>query len=138
VDAAYVRMDGHLGRLMDSLEEGDLLVVVSDHGWNFDGTNHWRMPDGVFALFGAGVVKGLAPARVHVYDVAPTVLRYLGLPLSRGFPGRALVEAFSPEVRASLPESYVASYGPRHQTLRVSDDLIDAAQKMQLDSMGYR
>jgi len=138
VDEAYMRMDRHLGSLMDALEEGDLLVVVSDHGWNFDGTNHWRMPDGIFGLYGTGVRNGLAPERVHVYDVAPTVLRYLGLPLSRELEGRALDEAFTSEALAGLPASFVESYGPRHQALRVSDELIDAAQKRQLDSMGYR
>lgn len=135
---AYRRMDGRLGALMAGMEPGDLLVVVSDHGWNFDGTSHWRTPDAMFALYGGGVRKGFRLGRRHLFDVAPTVLYYLGLPISRELQGEILAEAFTDGVQEELPLSYVASYGPRNSTLRVSDNLIDAAHKKMLTPLGYR
>jgi hypothetical protein len=138
VDEAYAMMDRRLEALMVGMAPGDLLVVVSDHGWNFDGTSHWRKPDAIFALFGSAVKPGFRPGRQHLFNVAPTVLYYLGLPLSRELHGEAVEEAFTEETRRELPRSYVATYGPRNFTLRVSDDLIDAAHRKMLTPLGYR
>lgn len=135
--ATYQGMDQLIGRLVAGLREGDLLVVVSDHGWRYDGTSHWRMPDGIFALYGGGVKKGFSPGRVHVYDVAPTILYYLGLPVSKEMPGKILDVAFTPEAVSRLPRVSVATYGPRILPVRVSDPEMDGDYKAKLKSLGY-
>ena len=138
IDDAYRRMDRRLGSLMEGMERGDLLVVVSDHGWNLDGTSHWRKPDAIFGLYGESVRKGLQAERQHLMNVAPTVLYYLGLPISRELQGEILTAAFTDETLDELPLSYVASYGPRNHALRISKTLIDAAHKKMLTPLGYR
>lgn len=135
--ATYRRMDALIGRLMSELREGDLLAVVSDHGWRYDGTSHWGMPDGVFALYGSGVRRGFSPGRVHVYDVAPTILYYLGLPVSREMPGKVLDAVFTPAAASLLPRVSVASYGPRARPVRVADPEMDGEYREKLKSLGY-
>jgi len=137
VKAVYEKMDLLIGRLMGRMTEGELLVVVSDHGWRYDGTSHWRLPDAIFALYGSGVREGVSPGRVHIYDVMPTLLYYLGLPLSREMPGKAIEAAFTPEAVALLPKVFVPSYGPRVRPLRVSDPEIDGDYKKKLKPLGY-
>ncbi|HZE89036.1 MAG TPA: alkaline phosphatase family protein [Verrucomicrobiae bacterium] len=135
--AVYERMDALVGRQMTLLRPGDLLVVVSDHGWRYDGTSHWRKPDGIFALYGSGVRQGFSPGRIHVYDVAPTILYYLGLPISKEMPGKALEAAFTPAATALLPRVSVASYGPRSRPVRVADPEMDGEYRAKLKSLGY-
>lgn len=137
VNQAYRRMDGVLGSIMDGMREGDLLVVVSDHGWRFDGTSHWKAPDAILGLYGSGVKEGVSLGRVHVYDVGPTLLYYLGLPLSRELPGRVLEEGFRPEILDGLPKIHVASYGRRAQPMRMADPATDEAYRERLKSLGY-
>ena len=137
VDQVYRKMDDVLGGILAGMEEGDLVMVVSDHGWRFDGTSHWRMPDAILAMYGSGVRRGFSPARAHVYDVAPTLMYYLGLPLSRELPGRVIEEAFVPETLRYLSKFHVATYGRRTQPMRIADPATDEAYIERLKSLGY-
>jgi type I phosphodiesterase/nucleotide pyrophosphatase len=144
VEAVYAWMDGIVGSLMDKLEDGDLLAVVSDHGWRYDGTGHHGKPDGILALYGSEVRPGLSSGRLHVYDVAPTLLSYLGVPMSADMPGKVLEECFLPAAGRSLAREVVASFGPRARrergtiagTAEEQSDLDDEYLKM-LKSLGY-
>ncbi len=137
LEAVYARMDTLLGTLMGKLADGDLMVVVSDHGWRYDGTSHWRMPDAIFALFGSAVRRGFSPGPVQVYDVAPTLLHYFGLPVSREMPGRILDAVFTAEANELLPRVTVPSYGPRVRRVRLMDAAMDAEYRAKLKSLGY-
>jgi arylsulfatase A-like enzyme len=64
------------------------------------------------------VRAGAELAHAQVYDIAPTVLRLLGLPSASDFAGRVLDEAFDPAAlgpqAASIP-SYDAFGGARFE-----------------------
>lgn len=74
-----------------------LLLPDYDHGYGIgtimlhpkvitEKTECWHHPDGVIAMFG----KGITPAwveNVETFDVVPTILRYMGLPLPRDTDG---------------------------------------------------
>jgi predicted AlkP superfamily phosphohydrolase/phosphomutase len=68
-------------------------------------------PDGVIVLYGAGVREGIKLHEAHVYDVAPTVLTLLGLPVARDMDGTVLTEAlvdFAPGGNDTV--NYIDSY----------------------------
>ncbi len=79
-------------------------VIVSDHGFYFfvrNGTvqfNHVngleKPPDGICLIAGPGVKPGKITLP-GIYDIAPTVLYLLGLPLNRDMDGQPLFKAFS-------------------------------------------
>jgi predicted AlkP superfamily phosphohydrolase/phosphomutase len=50
--------------------------------------------DGVLYAYGGGIKPGFAAPNAEIYDVAPTVLRSMGLPADQGFDGRVLDELF--------------------------------------------
>jgi len=99
-------VDTQFGRLREALErsgrwERTLVVVVADHGeefWDHGGFEHGhthhrellqvplivRQPGGP-----AGVVRS---GRVRQIDIAPTVLRFAGIPAGDQLPGRVLGE----------------------------------------------
>ena len=105
----YELIDGYLGELLAACGEGTTVLVVSDHGFGGTGNLPWSgghgaltpgapiAPDGVLVLSGPGIrADGHRLAKAHVLDVAPTILRLLGIPPSEEMLGRVLEEAFAP------------------------------------------
>lgn len=50
--------------------------------------------DGVLYAYGAGIKQGFKAPQAEIYDIVPTVLRAMGLPLPHEFDGRVLDELF--------------------------------------------
>lgn len=140
VDRAYAWTDRMIAPLVDAVERDPraLLVVVSDHGWAKEadgGYNHNDGPPGILILYGAGVCGASCPPLrdPSVFDVAPTLLERLGLPLSRELEGRPLTEAFE----QANPVVRVARYGkPLHSAQAIPSE-IDRALTEKLEALGY-
>jgi len=109
VREAYRRQDEMLGRFIEAADESTLIMVVSDHGFRSGQARlsgsaemeeadaaRWHLLDGVVILAGPGVKPGAALTSATVYDIAPTLLARLGLPLPDELEGRPLTEAFQP------------------------------------------
>lgn len=93
--ASYRFFDELLARLLAKAPPGSVVVLVSDHGFVFDGDQHHHGPPGVLVMAGPGVRRAVI-AGATIYDVFPTVLTLLGLPVTEEAPGRVLDEAFEP------------------------------------------
>lgn len=63
--------------------------------------------DGVLYAYGGGIKKGFKAPNAEIYDLVPTVLRSMGLPLPYEFDGRVLDELFE-EQKAQGTESGLA------------------------------
>ena len=121
----YAYVDAELGRLLDRLQPGDLLLVVSPFGLeplslpkrllertlgnpNISGT-HERAPDGFLLAYGTTVRPGRYP-RGSVFDVAPTLLYYFGLPIGRDMDGYARPDIFTSTFSSARPIAYIPTY----------------------------
>ena len=120
IERYYAYQDEVLARFLAAADADTLVLVVSDHGfgpgrnfypanWYLTGTHR---PEGIIAAWGAGVARGARIQDASLFDVAPTLLSALDLPVGRDLPGRVLGEIFQrpPAVR------YVDSHdrgGPR-------------------------
>ncbi len=100
----YQNVERILQDYFDQLGEREAyFIILSDHGFSLfvrDGTvryNHIgpeKAPDGIFIVRGPGVKPGrIGTARI--FDIAPTVLYVLGLPLDRNMDGEPLRRLFS-------------------------------------------
>jgi arylsulfatase A-like enzyme len=146
LEPVYVHEDRRLGRLMEKLGPDTVLLVVSDHGFQFRnyGFNHYddgrggvRAPAGVLFLWGPPVRPGGKLQVPTLFDVAPTALYLLGLPVGRDMDGRVLTEAFSPELFSARPVAWVPTHdqGTRPGSDRVSP--VDDEVLRELRSLGY-
>jgi hypothetical protein len=130
---AYRAVDASLAQLLDSLDEATL-VVVSDHGWGYDGSHHANFPPGVIALWGAGVRPQAKLEAPRIFDVAPTVLTLTGTPLSRELEGRFLAEAFT----APPTPTFVDGYGPHRAQVSAAHEPEQHERYLeQLRALGY-
>ena len=101
VEAMYERIDELVAGLLARAPTDADVIVVSDHGWEYDGTNHLNRNPGVFIAAGPSFRASGRALDVSVLDVAPTLLALLGVPLSRDFDGRPAEEAFRKGATAS-------------------------------------
>jgi predicted AlkP superfamily phosphohydrolase/phosphomutase len=119
VEVYFGLVDRILGQWMRrAKEDGATLVVNSDHGfkWGDDRTcerssanwataAYWHRLNGVFAAWGAHVRPSATRAKLSVFDLAPTVLALLDLPVDRRMTGKAATQAFegvAPPARKDL------------------------------------
>ncbi len=88
VEAMYELMDDLIGGLVAYAGPGTDVLVVSDHGWNYDGTSHWNDDPGIVIAAGPSFAARGRFEGLSVLDVTPILLTILGKPLSRDFDGR--------------------------------------------------
>jgi hypothetical protein len=126
LDDYYGFADAVVGSALESLQRGDLLLVVSAFGMEplspgkrlfeqlmgnprLSGT-HERAPDGFLLAFGTAVAPG-HPERASLVDLTPTILYYLGLPVARDMDGFARTDLFLSAFTASRPVTFIPTYG---------------------------
>ena len=140
VDNTYAWTDRHLAPLIDAvdLDGRTLLIVVSDHGWEREPEgkyNHSNAPPGILILYGADVCRQGCPnvRDPGIFDIAPTILERLRLPISDELPGRPLLEAFA------QPQDVVrvAEYGARLNPTQAVVSPIDFELTEKLEALGY-
>jgi len=125
LDQYYAFIDAEVGRAVDRLRTGDLLLVVSGFGmepvslpkrWlarllgqpELSGT-HEPAPDGFLLAYGANVAAGQF-SRGAIVDLAPTVLYYMGLDVGRDMDGFARTDLFLRSFTRDRPVSYVLTH----------------------------
>jgi hypothetical protein len=131
LDRYYAAIDGEVGRAVDRLGPGDLLLVVSGFGMapapllkrafarllgrppiipvdTRPGT-HEQAPDGFLLAYGDHVADGEF-RRGSIVDLAPTVLYYMGLPIGRDMDGFARTDLFRSSFTREHPVTYTATH----------------------------
>jgi predicted AlkP superfamily phosphohydrolase/phosphomutase len=104
IEAYYELQDRRLGEILRHADDETTILLCSDHGFttgrrgpasSVSGVHWLTASPGVLILSGAGVRRGAALDHAHVFDIAPTVLALLGLPVDPSMDGRVLTEALS-------------------------------------------
>ncbi len=86
---------------------GEDTTILTDLGsrklwsdWNKSSGIH--QSDGILYVYGSGVKTGESISPVHVYDIVPTILSRLGLPLPTTLDGKIIEEAFEATPASTL------------------------------------
>ncbi len=145
----YGYADELLGELLERIDENTAVLLVSDHGFftgsarptsdpsDFGaGAPQWHRLYGVIVAAGAGIGRGTVEGAT-IYDVAPTVLALLGLPVPQDMGGRVLPEIVGD---AGLGERLLASYEilPRRHAAEIErSPELDRERLRELAALGY-
>lgn len=113
---AYRNADMLLGNLLEQVGESATVIAVSDHGaspvfsflsfWGYK-AGHEHSPPGVIFATGPAIRSDSPEFDGSVLDIAPTILRLLGIAPSTSMEGRVLEEMLVGQYKRSL------SSGPR-------------------------
>jgi len=142
----YAFMDRTVAKYLDRIDDKTLLVVCSDHGFQYFGGryNHanpaMKPPDGIVFLAGPGIRHGARLEDADLYDIAPTILDALGLPSAEDMDGTPLRAAFEPDYLMRHPQTHIPSYeGPARATSGAPDQHPEVDEKVleDLRTLGY-
>ena len=102
----------------------------------FSGTHSKQ---GILVISGPGVRAGATFEDAHLLDIAPTLLRILGLPLSQELEGQAIEAAFTETWRTEHPIRTVEQYPPLEQLAPAQETpaAVDEDYLDRLRSRGY-
>lgn len=108
-------LDAFLGRLLARVGPDTVVIVASDHGHSPTivhslYTQHRHGPPGILLMRGGPVKRGLALQGASIYDLYPTVLYLLGLPVPQDAEGRVLLDALDPAFVRAHPVRTVPTY----------------------------
>jgi Tfp pilus assembly protein PilF/predicted AlkP superfamily pyrophosphatase or phosphodiesterase len=118
----YVYADQLLGQVLAAADPETTVMLMSDHGFftgearpasdpsDFTkGAPQWHRQYGVLVAAGPGIRRGGEVAGASIFDIAPTILAELGLPVPQDMPGRVLPEVV-PGQPAPAGSRELASY----------------------------
>ena len=91
-----------------------------------DATTHPALhkPEGVLFVSGPQSREGLELQSAHIYDVAPTILTILGVPLPKDIDGKTLAMAFRPDGPIAMEET------KRGETRAESKEISDRVKRL--------
>jgi len=136
VEDYYTYVDRTLGMCVAAASRDATVVVLSDHGMHAKSPpsrlrsgveisgDHEDAPDGILLVSGTGIKKnyrlrrpGMVLShlygdrlRADVYDVAPTLLYLLGLPVAQDMDGEVITEMFTDDYLATHQINFVRSF----------------------------
>jgi len=107
----YEYVDGLLGELLAAAGPETTVIVCSDHGFRasglvakpYEAQSGEHDLHGLFVAAGPAIRRGAEPREPRIFDIAPTLLAILGLPIARDFDGRVLREILAPDVLEDAP-----------------------------------
>ncbi|MEM6531491.1 MAG: alkaline phosphatase family protein [Myxococcota bacterium] len=154
VPRIYEEQDRVLGRLLDAAGPEANVVIVSDHGFKtgnerlvedentrVDRAHLWHTKKGVIIASGPAFRAGVR-LNASIYDVTPTVLYLLNLPVGQTMTGRVLEEAITPSLLKEMPPR-VTTYpfdtrnAEPDETEVAESSGIDDQMLAQLEALGY-
>lgn len=155
IEAYWQWTDRAVGKILHHYRDDDpLVMVISDHGagpavgdYEILAANYLHLSgahrdQGIVILNGPGVREGSTVSDASVYDVAPTLLHYMGLAVGRDLHGKVLERAFGGEL-ARRPIRFVDTYDG--DEIEQTDETVDDHPASQADeeilrhlrSLGY-
>ncbi len=138
IENLYEVADDLLGTLLADTGD-DLIIVISDHGHDLDGSGHRFGPPGILVMAGGPVAAGAELDPATVFDILPTTLHAAGLPVPAGLHGRVLVEAFASTWMDEHPVEVIVTDASEARVMtrdaaagELSDELLE-----ELERLGY-
>lgn len=150
VDRCYEYQDEVLAELLQLAGPETVTLVVSDHGFKSGARRPvtsgradvgkaplWHRLYGSIFLHGGSVRAGTRLTAASIYDIAPTVLALLEVPMSRELRGRPLSQAFAQGTFSERPtiERYAPAEPPRTAASSADAGGREAVEK--LVALGY-
>jgi predicted AlkP superfamily phosphohydrolase/phosphomutase len=143
IDEYYVYVDRLIGEYVESMDEDDTLLVLSDHGFKpvlipgRPATSGHHRPEGVLAILGRGAARARTIRDAGLLDVLPTLLYLMDLPIPSDIEGRILTDALDEEFTRDREPRFVQSYGDESRPAGPIDSELDRNILERLRSLGY-
>lgn len=147
IENYYSIIDERIGKIYDKYADKYTIILVSDHGGQ-----HWKYShqinieyylhshEAIFFIAGQGIKKNyqFKSGTYNLYDILPTVLYILNLPMSKEFEGKVIKDIFKFNFLLRNKRHLVNKYGiEMQQEHKFKKDDIDKELIEKLKGLGY-
>lgn len=139
----YQLMDRTIAKYLERMGERTALIVCSDHGFRFfqGHYDHYaagmEAPDGVLFLAGPGVRKASHVVGASLFDIAPTILHWMGQPVAKDMDGEVLPAALEGGSTRPLPKIATYETGEHRGGAAPADPTLSEDVLEDLRTLGY-
>lgn len=121
VEDYYILIDSYLGQILQYLNNNDILILCSDHGFRAEENYLQRLqvgnvltgdhrPEGIFIMYGKHIKKNRILKHVSLLDALPTVLYLNGIPISVKFPGAIRFDCIEERFMKKTKPVFISDY----------------------------
>jgi predicted AlkP superfamily phosphohydrolase/phosphomutase len=137
----YEFVDEELGKLLKKIDDDCNIIIISDHGFDLDGTQHSFSPDGLLIASSPYIKKDAKLENPSIYNILPTLLALLGVPVGQDFEKDVLSGLLTEDfLRKYLPK-YISSHKHYGKKMKKEDTSLDKeteqVMKKRLRALGY-
>jgi len=92
----YKLIDKHTGNIINQIGDNSVLIVISDHGiMDYDSLKNFKLSNlksenGIFFIYGKNILKNITLSNVSVFDITPTILNIMDLPIGKDMSGKVI------------------------------------------------
>ena len=144
IEPVYNYADIIVGDIVKSAPPNSTFIVVSDHGFGFHRTSYTHTtqkvpPPGIVILSGGPYKRGAEIKGATIYDITPTLLYHLRLPVAKDFDGKPLMQAFQNPYRKDHRLAVISTWetGPAKTGERPIQSETDEETLEDLRALGY-
>lgn len=144
IEPVYNYADIIVGDVMKAAPSNATFIIVSDHGFGFHRTSYTHTtqkvpPPGVVILSGGPYKKGVQIQGASIYDITPTLLYHLRLPVAKDFDGKPLFDAFEQGYREDHKVALIPTWetGPAKTGEKPIQSETDEETLEDLRALGY-
>ncbi len=138
VERYYRYCDSLLAATLEHADENTVVIVLSDHGWEDTVRAHDFAPDGFLIMAGEPIKSSSERLDIHIYDIVPTVLALLGLPVAEDVDGMVATQFVEDWFWKRHPINRIASYEWESKARVAGEEVeLDEETKEHLRALGY-
>ncbi len=134
----YRYCDSLLAATLEHADENTVVIVLSDHGWEDTLRAHDFAPDGFLIMAGEPIKSSSERLDIHIYDIVPTVLALLGLPVAEDMDGMVATQFVEDWFWKRHPIKRIPSYEWESKAPVAGEEVeLDEETKEHLRALGY-
>jgi predicted AlkP superfamily phosphohydrolase/phosphomutase len=144
IENYYRFLDDKIGQFIQAWGDELTVIIVSDHGMQATGKLPWAgnhvdtAPPGIIIMNGPNINKGIKLKGANIFDITPTILYLMGLPMGKDIDGKVLFDAIDPNFIKQYPIKYITSHDFDFEyNSNPQESEINEVIKEKLKSLGY-
>jgi predicted AlkP superfamily phosphohydrolase/phosphomutase len=143
IEPVYSYSDRILGKFLKLSDSNTTFIVISDHGFCFHNGGYGHsdtpeIPHGIILVKGPYIKKHYKIKNAHIYDIVPTILYLLNLPIGKDMDGKVLKEIFKKNFLKERAVKYIDSYEGKIIIENLKQEkILDEKLLEELRALGY-
>lgn len=135
IEKYYEYVDNAIGEILKHCDKNTIVIIASDHGQRY--AHHMYPFSGILIVNGENIKQNTKITDASIYDLVPTTLYLMGLPVAEDMDGKIITEAIKQDFLEEYPISYIPTYETQSKAIQGTKDAKTEEEMEKLKSLGY-